>query len=140
MKTRCASRARDELSRILSVQVQNMVKDFSESAEDLYEPETQSAVEYFSTVSRQVTDNVITGSQQVAMWRNDMDGSMFMLMKLPMDTVVEKFTVEMKKALKRKEAAEKLKFKTDDALKDLDKALEKTAETYTNKPANELNK
>jgi hypothetical protein len=136
MMSQARTRARAELSSILSVQVQRMTKDFTETAGDLFEPETQSAVEYFQDVTRQITNNVLVGSESVATWKAS-DGTLFVLMKIPLDTVVDVFKNETKKAMKRKEAAERLKVKSDDALKEMDKLLDSTANEYTNKPAEE---
>jgi len=131
------ARARQELSSMLSVQVQSMTKDFTETAADLYDKDTQSAVEYFQSVSREITNNVLVGSQEVAKFKAS-DGTMFIYMKIPLNTIVEAFKAETKKALKRKKTREELGIKTDKALEQMDKAIDKSAEKFTNKVATEV--
>lgn len=137
MMNQARTRARQELSSMLSVQVQSMTKDFTETAADLYDKDTQSAVEYFQSVTRQITNNVLVGSEQVASWKAP-DGTLFILMKIPLNTIVEAFKAETKKALKRKKTREELGIKTDKALEQMDKAIDTSAEKFTNKVAGEV--
>ncbi len=136
MMSQSQARARAELSRILSVTVQSMQKDFSETAGDLYDPETKSAIEFFQDVSRSITNNTLVGSEKVASWKAG-DGTLFVLMKISLDTVIETFKNETKSALKRKDAAKQIGLKADKAMSDLDAAVDKTAINYTNKQATE---
>ena len=85
MLSQARTRARSELSKILTLQVQTMTKDFTETAGDLYDSETQSAVEYFQDVTRQISNNVLVGSEQADLWKNPEDGTVFILMKISLD-------------------------------------------------------
>ncbi|MFH1707337.1 MAG: LPP20 family lipoprotein [Planctomycetota bacterium] len=139
MQSQARTRARTELSRILSVTVRSMTKDFTETAGDLYDKETQSAIEYFQDVSQQITNNTLVGSEQVATWKAG-DGTLFVLMKISLDNVINTFKTETKAALKREDAAKKIGFKAEDAVDKMNELIDKTADGYTNKPVSEIPK
>ena len=63
-QTIAASRARDELSRVLGTKVTNMTKDFiEEGTTGTGKDEIGDATEFSQTVSKQLTDNMLSGSQ-----------------------------------------------------------------------------
>ena len=63
-QTIAASRARDELSRVLGTKVTNMTKDFiEEGTTGTGKDEIGDATEFSQSVSKQLTDNMLSGSQ-----------------------------------------------------------------------------
>ncbi|MFC1582253.1 hypothetical protein ACFL4W_01820 [Planctomycetota bacterium] len=135
MMKKSQQRAREELSTILSVHIKSMTKDFTETAADLYDAETESAVEYFSSVSVGITNNVLIGSEKVDAWRHPDNGEMFVLMKVSLDKLMDVFKNETKQALKRKKTREALGIKTDDAIKQMEGMIDKSVKEYTNQQA-----
>ena len=135
MLKQARQRAREEMSSILSVHIKSMTKDFTETAADLYDAETQSAVEYFSSVSVGITNNVLVGSEEVDKWRHPDTGEMFILMKISLDKLMDVFKNETKAALKRQQTREALGIKTDDAIKQMEGMIDKSVDTFTNQQA-----
>ncbi|MBP5706411.1 MAG: LPP20 family lipoprotein [Spirochaetales bacterium] len=85
-QTIAASRARDELSRVLGTKVTNMTKDFiEEGTTGTGKDEIGDATEFSQSVSKQLTDNMLSGStidQQEFYELDDGNYEVFVLIKL----------------------------------------------------------
>jgi hypothetical protein len=85
-QTIAASRARDELSRVLGTKVTNMTKDFiEEGTTGTGADEIGDATEFSQSVSKQLTDNMLSGStidQQEFYELDDGNFEVFVLIKL----------------------------------------------------------
>jgi hypothetical protein len=65
-REQASTRARVELAKTLSVSVQNLVKDFVETHKDWFNlADTASSDEFFSSVTKTVTDQTLIGSKQL---------------------------------------------------------------------------
>jgi hypothetical protein len=73
-RTEALANARDELARILSVKVNNMVKNFSQATGV---GDAQTFEKVAQQVSKQVASQTLSGSKQKAIWINPVSGELF---------------------------------------------------------------
>lgn len=99
-QTIAASRARDELSRVLGTKVTNMTKDFmEEGTTGTGKDEIGDATEFSQSVSKQLTDNMLAGSavdQQEFYELEDGSFEVFVLIKLGLSDFSSKVDAVMK--------------------------------------------
>ncbi len=99
-QTIAASRARDELSRVLGTKVTNMTKDFiEEGTTGTGADEIGDATEFSQSVSKQLTDNMLSGStidQQEFYELEDGNYEVFVLIKLGLSDFGAKVDAVMK--------------------------------------------
>mgnify|MGYP003702464365 CR=1 FL=1 len=120
------SRARTELARTVNVLVQSMVKDYMESNRDYYESmDTATSVEYTQDISRQVTQQMISGSKQWDDYHDPIDKTYFVLFRMDLDDVILSYRDQMNAAFRREVTRKRIKVDADDFEADLDKQLEK---------------
>ena len=121
-------RARDagrvEMSRMLQVKIQAMMKDWMASSTDYADPDLTTSKQFTEQVSRSVTQAVLVGSREADFWSSpDKTGYSLMAVDLN-DSFYKAFQDKAKKALQDHQDAV-LKVKMEDALKDLDSYLDK---------------
>ena len=131
---KAALNGRVKLARMMNAYVAELAKNFVRTHQDFFRrDETHaSSVEFFEQVSKQVTEATLKGSHQVDSWV-DLKGlrgsqskdALYMLMILPLDSAFYDAAAEQYKAVLRQRAAALLKVQTDEALRELDRELEK---------------
>ncbi|MEW6746694.1 MAG: LPP20 family lipoprotein [Planctomycetota bacterium] len=127
-RTWAESNARDALSRTFQTHVQNMITTYMREAADKYNmEETASLITNNEAVSRQLSNAVILGSQIVNTYQDPKTGTLYFHMRMPLDTNFLKSYKEQSKAVLREQFAKYSKELKDDALADLDKAVENSA-------------
>lgn len=119
------SRGRAELARTLQTVVQGLVKDYMSTNRDFYDMDTASSVEYYEDISRQVTDEVLVGSRQERAYRDPIDNTLYVLMRLDFDDVVSSYRAQMNAAFAREAVRKRIKAQADSFEGELDKQLEK---------------
>jgi hypothetical protein len=120
------SRARTELARTVNVLVQSMVKDYMESNRDYYESmDSATSVEYSQDISRQVTQQMITGSKQWDDYHDPIDKTYFVLFRMNLDDVILSYRDQMNAAFRREVTRKRIKVDADQFEADLDKQLQK---------------
>jgi len=121
------ARGRAELAAQLNTYVAAMMKDFMQSAKDYCDPSANSSIEFVQSVSKNVTDASLFFSTEMDSWEDPSDGTLYCLMMVPIDEVLDQ-AKEKAKALAQKareERAEVFKNKTEEALQQLDKEIDK---------------
>lgn len=120
------SRGRAELARTLNTLVQGMIEDYQSTNRDFYEGvDTASSVEMFSEISRQVTDEVLVGSQQVDSWRDPSTNTEYVLMKLAFNNVIMAYKDEMNAHFQREITRNRIKAEKESMTGRLDEQLAK---------------
>ena len=80
------TRARTELARSIAVAVESMITDYTSTNRDFYEDmDSASAIEMTEGISRQITDQTLTGSRQVDAWRDPQTGERYILLGMRID-------------------------------------------------------
>lgn len=124
--TQARSRARTELARTVNVLVQSMVKDYMESNRDYYESmDTATSVEYTQDISRQVTQQMISGSKQWDDYHDPVDKTYFVLFRMNLDDVILSYRDQMNAAYRREVTRNRIKVDADQFEADLDRQLQK---------------
>jgi hypothetical protein len=123
------ARARAEIARSISTTVQVLVKDFMESHKDWFNlQDTAGSDEFFSYVSKQVTDQVLVGSRQMDSWEDPKTGDLYMLYVVNMDdSFYKSYKETMRRAIREKHRAI-VKERAEEAFQELDKEVEKQRE------------
>ena len=117
-------RGRAELARTLSTLVQGMVEDYQSTNRDFYEGmDTASSLEMWSEISRQVTDEVLVGSQHVDSWRDPQTNTEYVLMKLEFNNVIAAYREEMSASFRREQTRDRIKGDRDAMEARLDEQL-----------------
>jgi len=119
-RTEAMANARDELARMLSVKVKNMVKNFAQVT-GIGDDETVDRVS--SQVSKQVTFEVLTGSRQKDLWISP-GGDLYMLVVIDSNIVKETVKENVKTSYKNDEALWQL-FQAKQGHEELEKATER---------------
>jgi hypothetical protein len=115
------ARARQDLGRQLSTLVQGMVIDYAKEAGGIDE----TAVSQFQeTVSRQVVDAKLTGAERDVMWNTPDNKTLWIRLKMSKADAAQTLANGLQKAIDS-EAARYAEFKAMEALKMLDKELDK---------------
>jgi hypothetical protein len=121
---RAVAKARDELSRMIRVKVQGIIKDFvSESGEGV--------ITYFENATKQTMDETLSGSYKLDEWTNEKTDELFVL--VVMDSgFAKKIATSVAQAAKNPSTGDpKLdahllaKAGSDEAFAELDRQLEK---------------
>jgi hypothetical protein len=121
-RTKAQSNGRDELARTIEVKVQNMLKDYASST-GVGADQTAEAV--FTTVSKQVSKQTLTGARPLEWWTNPTNQSMYVLMVLDNNA---KNVSQVQQAVKTSLQNEKAlwqEFKAKKAHDELDAAISK---------------
>ena len=116
--------ARTELARILSLTVQSLVKTWAQEHSDYFDDTGDSSIEYYEAVARQVANATLSGSQVLTTFKHPVSGRTFALVGLTNSEAIAEAQRRARDAARR----EKTRFvegKVDDAMDDLDEALEK---------------
>ncbi len=119
-KTKAMANGRDELARIMSIKVKNMVKNFTQST-GIGDDETVDTVS--SQVSKQVTNQTLTGSRQKDLWISP-GQELFVLVVLDPATVAEAVKESVQTSYKNEKALWQ-QFQAKKAHEELDKEIEK---------------
>jgi hypothetical protein len=120
------ARARAELAASITTTVQRLVKDFMETHKDWFNLEdTAGSDEFFSYISKQVTDQTLVGSRQVDSWEDPKTGDLYMLYVVDMDnSFYDSYKKALRRALSEKHRAVVIK-RVNEATAELDKEVEK---------------
>ncbi len=113
-------RARVDLSRAISSYVSSLIKDFMEEWPDYFNPELGGSEEITTSVSKEVSEAVLTGCQTIDHWREPKIGNLWALVRMDRDATNKRFMDSM-----RNKKRIFLEMKADEALEQLDKELEK---------------
>lgn len=100
-KTEALANARDELARILSVKVNNMVKNFSQATGV---GDAQTFEKVAQQVSKQVASQTLSGSKQKAIWINPATGELFVHVVLDPQSVKDAAKDSVMTSLKNEQA------------------------------------
>jgi hypothetical protein len=119
-KTEAMASGRDELARILSVKVQNMVKNFTQ-ATGVGDAQTVDKVS--SQVSKQVANETLTGSRQKNVWLSPCN-ELFVLVVLDPAVVKEQAKQAVQSSYKSDQALWQ-QFQAKKAYEELDKEIAK---------------
>jgi hypothetical protein len=115
------ARARQDLGRQLSTLVQGMVVDYAKEAGSIDE----TAVSQFQeTVSRQIVDAKLTGAERDVMWNTPDNKTLWIRLKMSKADAAQNLAGGLQKAIDS-EAARYAEFKAMEALKMLDRELDK---------------
>ena len=128
MKAARAS-ARDEMARQLQLEVQNMFTSYEREALDFYDEATSSSIINKEDVSRQVADEVLTGSRQIMAYRDVQDNWYYVLMRCDLDSAFYKNLRAASQAAYREGFADYSGEKKEEALNKLDEYIEKAEKT-----------
>lgn len=122
-RTEALANARDELARVLSVKVNNMVKNFSQSTGV---GDAQTFEKVAQQVSKQVASETLSGSKQKAIWINPATGELFVHVMLDPESVKNAAKASVRTSMQNDEALwqQFQAKKADDAL---DAEIEKLA-------------
>ncbi|MCD6413372.1 MAG: LPP20 family lipoprotein [Elusimicrobia bacterium] len=120
------SRARAELAAQMRTVVQRLVKDFMESHKDWFNLEdTAGSDEFFSYVGKQIVDETLVGSKQLDSWKDSKSGDLYMLYGIDLgSSFYDTYKKSLKRRIRERHRAV-VKEKADEAIKELDKAVEK---------------
>jgi len=120
-------RGRQELASTLNTYVAGMMKDFMQTAKDYNDPSADSSIEFVQNVSKSVTDASLFFSQEINSWKDTSDDTLYVLMMVPLDEVLEQSKQKAQEVAKlaREKQADAFKGKTDEALKLLDAEIDK---------------
>lgn len=119
-RTEALANARDELARILSVKVKNMVKNFTQTT-GIGDDETVDKVS--AQVSKQVTSQVLHGSRQRELWISPVN-NLHVLVVLDPASVKEAVKQNVQTSYKNEKALWQ-QFQSQKAYEELDKEIEK---------------
>ncbi|RMA92535.1 LPP20 family lipoprotein [Hydrogenothermus marinus] len=119
-RTEALANARDELARMLSVKVKNMVKNFSQQ---IGVGEDQTVDKVTAIVSKQVTAQLLQGSMQKDMWISP-SGELYVLVVLDPQAVKEAVKQATLASFKNERALWQ-QFQAKKAYEELDKEIEK---------------
>jgi len=123
-RRRAAGAARVEMSNILKVKVQGMMKDWMASSTDYANPENTTSKQFTEAVSREVTDATLQGAVPAEYWTSP-QGTVYCLMRMDLNNkFFDAFKANAKKQLQEHQD-KVLKVKMEDALADLDSYLAK---------------
>jgi len=123
------TRARAELAAQLKITVQRLGKDFVEEQKDWFDiGNTATSDEFFSSMGKQVVDQVLIGSKQIDSWEDPKTGDLYMLYSIDLN---DKFYEAYKQSLSRAMAEkhnEIMKIKVEEAMGELDEEVKKQRE------------
>ena len=95
-------RARGELARTVNVLVQSMVRGFMETHRGYYESmDSASSVEYIQDISRQVTQQIISGAKLWEDFHDPIEKAYYALYKIDMTEVILSYRDQMNAAFRR---------------------------------------
>ncbi|RKY19638.1 MAG: hypothetical protein DRQ55_10120 [Planctomycetota bacterium] len=118
-------RGRTELANTLNILVQGMVEDYQSTNRDFYEGmDTASSLEMWSSISRQVTDQVMSGSQHVDSWRDPGTNTEYVLMMLEFNNVISAYKDKMEASFRRDQTRERIKVDQEAMMGRLDEQLD----------------
>jgi len=100
-RTEALANARDELARVLSVKVNNMVKNFSQATGV---GDAQTFEKVAQQVSKQVASQTLSGSKQKAIWINPATGELFVHVLLDPESVKSAAKASFKTSMQNDEA------------------------------------
>ena len=123
MKAARAS-ARDEMARQLRVTVQNMFTSYEREALDFNDQQTASSVVNKEDVSRQVANEVLVGSRQIAAYKDLQNNWYFVLMRCDLDNAFFNKMRKQGEMAYREGFAAYTKEKKEGALKKLDEFID----------------
>jgi hypothetical protein len=118
-------RAREEIAVTLKISIKSMIKDYQDHHVDYFNAaDTAGSDEFSSHVSKSVVDAELVDSKIIDHWSDPDTGALYSLAR--MDTtsqLYDQYKESLKEALREQNGAV-LKARTDEALKDLDTAVQ----------------
>lgn len=118
-------RGRQEIARIIQTTVQSMATDYQKTAGDYLDPDTRSSTEFYESIARSVTNQTLSGAQQVASWRNPQSGDLYILMEMDWAFFENAYQKQMEMNVKRRLFAKNMQEQANGALEKLDEQIEK---------------
>lgn len=119
------TRARQELAATMGTLVQGMVVSYMDTNRDFYDMDSASSTEYYQDITRQVTQEMLVGSKAVDAWRDPIDNTYYVLMRLDLDDVILSYKSKMNGAYEREKTRQRIKANAMDFQKQLDDQLDK---------------
>jgi hypothetical protein len=124
-RTWAKASAVDELGATLSTRVQRMITTYMREAVDRYNmDETASLIQNNEAVSRQLSDAVVLGAQQIDACLDRESGVYYVLVRMPLDNEFLQTYKSKAQAVMREQFAKYSKEIKDQALADLDQAVD----------------
>ncbi|MFH1824525.1 MAG: hypothetical protein ABH873_04795 [Candidatus Firestonebacteria bacterium] len=123
-KEQSSTRARVEIAKTLSISVQNLVKDFMETHKDWFNlSDTAGSDEFFSSVTKTVTDQILIGSKQVDSFEDTI--SLYVLYSVDLgNDFFNTYKQSLKRLISDKHRAVVVE-KVNEATQELDKEVDK---------------
>lgn len=119
------ARARQELGATLGVLVQSMVVSYMDTNRDFYDMDSASSTEYYQDISRQVVQEMLTGSQQVDAYRDPITNEYYVLYRLDLDSVINSYRSKMSGTYEREATRRRIKANMDEFQAEMDAQLDK---------------
>ena len=122
-------RARAEVAKVLKTTVANMIKDYMDQHKDYFDVEnTAGSDEFIEIITKSVTDATLINCQIVDHYRDKENNAYYALARMDLNSsIYDEYKNSMKKVL-REQHRVIVKERAEDALKDLDKEVEKQRE------------
>lgn len=126
-RTRCDTRARAELAKILNTYVASLVTDFMENNRDFFNPDKEGLDEFTQSIIKTVTETTLVGSQIIDRYIDEDKKIHYCLAVLEINNALMNLSEKMKEAARQQHRA-LVKEKSDEMLKKLDEELKKKTE------------
>ncbi len=126
-RTRCDTRARAELAKILNTYVASLVTDFMENNRDFFNPDKEGLDEFTQSIVKTVTEATLVGSQIIDRYIDEDKKIHYCLAVLEINNALMNLSDKMKEAARQQHRA-LVKEKSDEMLKKLDEELKKKTE------------
>lgn len=119
---------RDEIARILELKVSNMVKNFTQTTGV---GDSQTVDKVSSSVSRQLASQTITGSKSKEQWISSECNELFVLVVADAPSIKEDIKNQITSSYRNEQAVWQ-QIQAKDALKEMDKEIDKVMNTPNN--------
>ncbi|MCS7213175.1 MAG: LPP20 family lipoprotein [Candidatus Calescibacterium sp.] len=126
-RTRCDTRARAELAKILNTYVASLVTDFMENNRDFFNPEKEGLDEFTQSIIKTVTEATLVGSQIIDRYIDEKKKIHYCLAALEINNALMNLADKMREAARQQHRA-LVKERSDEMLKKLDEELKKKTE------------
>lgn len=126
-RTRCDTRARAELAKILNTYVASLVTDFMENNRDFFNPDKEGLDEFTQSIIKTVTEATLVGSQIIDRYIDEKRKIHYCLAALEINNALMNLADKMREAARQQHRA-LVKEKSDEMLKKLDEELKKKTE------------
>ncbi len=128
-RTEALANGRDEIARILELKVANMVKNFTQTTGV---GDSQTVDKVSSQVSRQLANQTITGSKAKEVWISKECNELFVLVVADAPGIKEEIKAQITSSYRNEQAIWQ-QLQAKDAIKEMDKEIDKVMKTPNNK-------